>query len=315
MLFKNGIDLYNELSKFLNLATDVVILSPYIKLETLKLLIDSNNPLKAVVVRWEPKDIIQGSSDLEVYTYLKSKGIPLFRNPRLHLKAYVDNYSRCFLTSANISARALNIPNYSNYNYEIGTVVENLEINDRLYFSSIINESILITDQIYTQIKNQLEEIIENNNDDLDFSLVIEAPDKDFLISSLPMSFDVEVLYEVYSSMHADNDVDLNCAIHDITLYNLPLGLNYSDFKSKLAEAFFNQKFIKRFLENIDEAGYIFFGPAKRFIQSNCTDVPIPRMWEITNNIQILYRWIEALGNGKYEIDRPNYSERLRYIG
>jgi hypothetical protein len=314
MLFKNGINLQDELSKFINLATSIVILSPYIKLETLNLLIDSNQEINAVVVRWEPKDLIQGSSDLEVYTYLKAKGIPLFRNARLHLKAYIDNYSKCFLTSANISARALNLPNYSNFNYEIGTIIEHLTIHDRIYFSEIINESTLITEQLYNQIKTQLENISADDNVDLDFKFVIEAPDKDFLISSLPMSFDIEVLYEVYSKMDADNEVDLNCAIHDITLYNLPLGLSYSDFKIKLTESFFSQQFIKRFLDNVDEEGYIYFGPAKRFVQTNCTDVPVPRMWEITNNIQILYRWIAALGTGKYEIDRPNYSERLRLV-
>jgi cell division protein FtsA len=44
------------------------------------------------------------------------------------LKAYLDEYKICFLTSANISSRALNLPPYSNYNYEIGTLVEDLGI-------------------------------------------------------------------------------------------------------------------------------------------------------------------------------------------
>ena len=55
----------------------------------------------------------------------------------------------------------------------------------------------------------------------------------------------------------------------------------------------------------------MYFGEVKAFIHNNCSNVPLPRRWEITENIQILYRWIVKLGNGKYGIDTPNHSERL----
>jgi hypothetical protein len=130
-----------------------LVVCPYIKISTLKALFQDKNNVNSVYVRWEAKDLIGGSSDLEIYPYLKEKSIPLFRNPRIHLKAYLDDYRRCFLTSANISSRALNLPPHDSYNYEIGTIVENLDFQDRLYFSMIENESMLITDTIYLQIK------------------------------------------------------------------------------------------------------------------------------------------------------------------
>ena len=55
----------------------------------------------------------------------------------------------------------------------------------------------------------------------------------------------------------------------------------------------------------------MYFGEVKLFIHNNCSDVPLPRRWEITENIQILYRWIIKLGNGKYAVDKPNHSERI----
>ena len=158
MLLKNGIDLQPKLSEYISNSQNLFIFSAYIKLATLKALIDRQENVKAVFVRWETKDLILGSSDLEIYPYLKEKGITLYRNSRLHLKAYLDEYKNCFLTSANISSRALNLPPYSNYNYEIGTIVENLEIEDRLYFSIIESDSILITDNIYKQLSEQLPE-------------------------------------------------------------------------------------------------------------------------------------------------------------
>lgn len=314
MLFKNGIDLQTKLADYIRNSQSLFIFSPYIKLETLKSLIDDNENVKAVFVRWETKDLILGSSDLEIYPYLKDKGIALYRNSRLHLKAYLDEYQKCFLTSANISSRALNLPQRTNYNYEIGTIVENLDIDDRLYFSIIENDSVLITDSIYKQLSEQLVEKKKEFPDEEEFLLKFEAPDKDFLISALPMTYSVETLYRIYGAKEFINEVELNCSLHDLAIYKIPLGLPSNEFREKLSEAFFNHKFVKNFLDNLEESGEVYFGTAKDWIHRNCADVPTPRKWEITENIQILYRWIVKLGKGKYEVDRPNHSERLYII-
>lgn len=311
LLFKNGINLQPKLSEYISNSRELFIFSPYIKLETLIALIDSSENVKVVFVRWEPKDLILGSSDLEIYPYLKTKGIALYRNSRLHLKAYLDEYKRCFLTSANISSRALNLPPNSNYNYEIGTIVEGLGIEDRFYFSIIESDSILITDNIYKQLNEQLPEKRKEFPDEEDFNFEIEAPDKDFLISSLPMTHSVKTLFRIYEEKEYANETELNCALHDLALYKIPLGLSSTEFRQKLSESFFSNKFVKGFLENLEITNEIYFGTAKEWIHRNCADVPIPRRWEITENIQILYRWLVDLGNGKYGIDRPNYSERL----
>jgi hypothetical protein len=311
MLLKNGIDLHQKLSEYISNSQSLFIFSPYIKIETLKVLINEQSNVKAVFVRWETKDLILGASDLEIYPYLKEKGITLFRNSRLHLKAYLDEYKRCFLTSANISSRALNVPEYLKYNYEIGTVVENLEIEDRLYFSIIENESILITDNIYKQICDQLPDKKKEFPDEEDFDLIFQSPDKDFLISSLPMTYSIDTLCRIYEDKEFINEVELNCALHDLAIYKIPLGLSSYEFRDKLMKAFHSHPFIRRFLDNLNATNEIYFGMAKDWVHKNCADVPTPRKWEITENIQILYRWIVKLGDGKYEIDKPNHSERL----
>jgi hypothetical protein len=311
MFLKNGIDLQPKLSEYISSSQTLFIFSPYIKLETLIALIDGSEKVKAVFVRWETKDLILGSSDLEIYPYLKSKGIALYRNSRLHLKAFLDEYKKCFLTSANISSRALNLPPYSNYNYEIGTLVEDLGIEDRLYFQIIESDSILITDNIYKQLNEQLPVKKKEFPDEEEFHFKFEAPDKDFLISALPMTYSVETLFRIYEDKEFVNDLELNCVLHDLAVYKIPLGLPSTEFREKLTEAFFSHRFVKSFLTNLERTGEVYFGTAKEWIHKNCTDVPTPRKWEITENIQILYKWIVKLGNGKYEVDRPNYSERL----
>lgn len=312
MLFKNGIDLQSKLIEYLNISENLFIYSPYIKLETLKALIDEQNNIKAVFVRWETRDLILGSSDLEIYPFLRDRGIALYRNTRLHLKAYVDDYKKCFLTSANISARALNLPAYPNYNYEIGTLVDDLDIDDRLYLNIIESDSTLITDNIYNQFKEQLPKKKKEFPNEDEFSFKIVAPDKHFLISSLPMTYSVETLYRIYEEKECISDVELNCVLHDLAIYKIPLGLESVKLRQKLKESFFDHPFIKGFLENVDSTGEIYFGSAKEWIHINCVDVPTPRKWEITENIQILYKWIVKLGEGKYYVDRPNHSERLK---
>jgi hypothetical protein len=312
MLLKNGIELLPKLKEYISNSQGLFIFSPYIKLETLKALIEGQENVKAVFVRWETKDLILGASDLEIYPYIKEKGITLYRNSRLHLKAYLDEYKNCFLTSANISSRALNLPPHSNYNYEIGTVVKELGIEDRLYFSIIESDSILITDNIYKQLREQLQEKKNKFPGEEEFHFKFEAPDKNFLISALPMTYSIETLYRIYEDKEFVNDLELNCALHDLALYKIPLGLPSNEFRLKLTEAFFYHSFVKYFLQNLESTGEIYFGAAKDWIHKNCTDVPTPRKWEITENIQILYKWIVKLGNGKYKVDVPgSHSERL----
>jgi hypothetical protein len=309
MVFCNGYDLYSKLLEYVSVSTSLQIFSPYIKLDALKSLVENNSSIHSVVVRWEPKDIVTGASDIEIFPFLYAKGIPLYRNPRLHLKAYLDDSKQCFITSANISSRAFNYPIHQFYNYEIGTVVDHLSVKELLYFQSITAESTLITEYIYEDLIQQIAKS-EFSQESQEF-IIPNNPAREFLISSLPMSFDIDSLYKVYEGYPSTDNTELNCAVHDLALYNIPLGLGRSEFLNALSSSFFSHRFIAIFLQSFEAKGEIYFGSAKDWIHSNCTDVPLPRKWDITVNIQILYRWIVTLGEGKYSVDRPNYSERL----
>ena len=315
MLYKSGVNLSSSVKEFIEGSRDLYIFVPYIKLIPLKELLLNSYNCKAIVVRWEPRDLIFGSSDLEVFQFCKENNIALYRNPRIHLKAYIDNFTKGLIGSANISSRALDLPPSGRYNYELATIVRDLTLEDRLYLNIILNESILITDAIFDQIKSQLPEKKIEFPEEKEFVLNPTIQDKAFLISSLPMSYSVLEMLEIYETGVAENDTKMNCFVHDVALYEITLNEQIELVLTKLKTSFFNHPFIAAFINEVEERGEIYFGEAKKWIHYNCTDVPLPRRWEITVNIQILYRWIVELGDGKYVIDIPgSFSERLKIV-
>ncbi len=313
MMLRNNNGLHDKLIKFIYDCKSLTIIVPYIKLNALKLLLTENSSCNQIVIRWEPKDILAGVSDLEVYDFCKENGISLFWNKRIHLKVYLKNNSSLFLTTANISHRALGIDFNERSNHEVGTIISDISLEDKIYFQSIINESILVNDTIYKNLKSQLDEIEKVEDAPFEFELPSIEEEKHFLISSLPMSKNIETFMTFYFEPNDLNDDDLNCGIHDLVNYNIELGLSKNELRSRLKYSFENHPFIRELLNAVDEKKVVgmYFGEAKAWIQENCTNVPTPRRYELTGNYQIVLEWIATLINDKYTVDRPRHSERI----
>ena len=134
LIIRNGIDLLPRLKSYLQDCHEYTIIVPYIKNPKLLELLEASGDCSQMVVRWEPRDILQGASDLEVFETCRERGITLYRNPRIHLKAYVSDSQRCFMGSPNISERALSDGSSPNYNYELATVIEQIDFETNVYF-------------------------------------------------------------------------------------------------------------------------------------------------------------------------------------
>ena len=179
-----------------------------------------------------------------------------------------------------------------------------------IYFKKILNESVLVNDeiyQIYWDAVRNLKPLPELEEPDI----TIIPKKTEFLISALPMSYDINELFEIYShNFKNESKEKRECAIHDIVLYNIPANLDYPQFRKLLKERFFTSKFIEKLIKFVTIEGR-YFGEVKEWIQSNCEDVPVPSRRDLTGNIQVLYKWIADLGDGAYKVDRPRHSERL----
>lgn len=218
------------------------------------------------------------------------------------------DWQKCILGSSNVSNNGLGIA--SDCNYELNVLQDSIDAKTLFYLRKILADAVLMNDKIYQKYQEtvdnlpeppRLPELFESNT----------ILDTDFLTSSLPMSMDIDKLYDLYTNNFYSNDREaIDCAMHDIALYNVPFGLSKDEFIIHLKKAFHDSKFIKKFLQNINLDG-MYFGQVKAWIQNNCTDVPVPSRRDLTGNIQVLYRWIVELSSGKYLVDRPNYSERI----
>jgi hypothetical protein len=323
MLYRNGENLKDELISYLSNKKSITILSPYIKEKTLREILSSPGlHCEQIIVRWEPKDLAMGASDIEVYSLCKENNIALYINNRIHLKLFTNNFSDAFLGSANISERAIS-NNENNYNYEICSYVDSINRDDRLYLHRIINESIFVTDEIFNTIKSQIPDISPEIKDK-SFKLPSTSNEvSDFLITKLPMIDNPILLWELYSGKSVIKSQEQeNCYCHDIILYQISDNIrDENSFYKKLTTSFFAQPFIKSFLKEIDLSERttrhgevrdgLQFGAVRKWFSYNTTTVPSPRPFELTRNVKILYAWIEYLSNGKYSVSIPGQHSQV----
>jgi hypothetical protein len=294
----------------LSIDNELIIICPYIKVNILDcLLLHCPAKKTTIITTWNLKDFQCGSSDVELYTYCKEKKIYLFINPRIHLKTFIKDYRSCIFGTANISNHGLAL--CDNYNYELATLIGELDRNSVIYFKTILKESVIVNDDVYQMYKaefNKLKPLEEITEPDMKSV----KPRSEFLISALPMSRNIDILYEIYSKDidHIEYGEDLQCAIHDIVLYKIPPHLTKEKFIDFLKKEFFASQFIIKLLDFIKNQQY--FGRVKEWIQQNCEDVPLPSRRDLTGNIQVLYKWIVELSDGKYKVDIPgSHSERI----
>jgi len=310
--------LFDKIKKYLTQADSkkqIFLFVPFIKVSILEKLIEGIENKIIIITDWSKRNLIAGSSELKLYPFCKEKKITLYHNKKLHLKVYSVNLENMILATGNISHRGLMLDG----NLELGTYIEQISIKDRLFLEQIRKNSILINDELYEILERWSKDNPPNPPKDEKFPEVEKTLTKDqFLISALPMTIEVRILQESYDKLNqgksASDDKEINdCVYHDLVNYDIPLGLSHDEFRNMLKKKFFEHPFIQKIDEFIAPEAY--FGNIKEWVQSNCTDVPVPSRREITENVQVLYDWFEKLGDGKYIVDIPGErSQRIRKV-
>jgi hypothetical protein len=313
MLHKSGINLEKGAIDFIINNESITLFSAYIKINELEKINVYKN-IKQIIVRWEIEDLCKGVSDVELYQYCLKNKISLYRNTRLHMKAFWNNGENIVFGSANVTARGLG--SAKKYNYELNGQIESISLQDKIYLNNVIASSEYVTEELFHKIKNLIDEFeiptipypeLPSNKSETD----------SFLISQLPMSLSPDDLYEVAINSQEFNDLEINCAAHDIALYEIDPFQDYSLFKSEIKFKFNKHPFIIALKKHINsqESKSLRYGGVVEWIQSKTTTVPTPRSWDIKKEqiVNILYTWI-CYFDDDYTWDVPgNRSEVIYY--
>jgi len=293
MLSKSTINLRQSAIDFVKNTESITVFSAYIKLNQLNELNELKN-IKRVIIRWEIEDIIKGVSDFEdLYDYCKRNNIALLRNTRIHLKAIWDNQNSVLFGSANVTGKGIGEKG-NNFNYELAGLANPISFDDISYLNFIIQESELVTENLFLEIKNIID-FVELQTFDFPELPTVKKIEDDFLISQLPMTGSPQLLLEILQKPNNFTLDEQLKASHDSAVFsvNIELGLETS---MELLKEMFNQKPIIQRLKTAiieDERNSMGYGTVVRWIQANTTTVPTPISWEIKEDqfLYNLYHW------------------------
>ena len=318
MLFRSGENLESGAIEFIHEHEEITLFTPYLKLEALKR-INEERKIRQIVVRWEISDLCMGVSDPELFNYCQINNVHLLRNTRIHLKTFWNNKDSVYLGSANVSN--IGLGSVGSFNYELNAIQDNISFDDKAYLNEILMKSEHITEKLFDEIMLRVNSV---ELPVMEFpELRTPAPTIDyFLISQLPMTSTPELLYDIYSKKLKASEIEINCAAHDIALYEIPKDLDESAFYKHVKAKFNQHQFIADFKEdvrtykdprdNTDRDASMGFGRVKEWFVENTTTVPVPRRYELTEYVSLLYDWI-VLFDDHFKWHRPVHSQVIYF--
>lgn len=314
MLFRSGDNLDTAAKMYIAENDKITIFSAYIKLDQLEKYNLKGN-IERIVVRWEIEDLVKGVSDFEVlYEYCKQLNIALYRNTRIHLKALWNNENSILFGSANVTGKGMGEIG-TNYNYELAGISNSITFDDISYLNHIIQESALVNDSLFIELKNIVDQIELPR---IDFPKVPTKKklEDEFLLSQLPMTPSPGLLLEILNQPNSFSLDEQLKAAHDKALYDVNIKGNAEDLYSQLKEKFNNKPIIRKLKTDIMESqrNSMGYGQVVRWIQDNTTSVPTPMSWEIKKEqyVNNLYEWICCL-DVCFSCKKPSHSQVICY--
>jgi len=297
-------------------TTDTIsyVFSPYINKDICFSILNSRFHKSTIIITsWAEKNILMGSSSLDLYKLTKRMNWHLFINNNLHLKLYSDSLQSAWIGSANLTRRGLLDGN--NTNIEGLYFIDKLNMEERLNLKKLINESVHVNDKLYEIYKSWLDKQQKINHIVID-ELYIPPDIKEmnyFLTSQLPASKSPSKLWALANNIEGGNTEENKALEHDIILYNILPNKNKDSFLKELNISFFSHPFIRAFINQISEEG-LFFGAASKWLHDKCTTVPTPYRKDIKEHVSIIFQWCNELAPDEYVLSRPHHSQMIQRI-
>jgi hypothetical protein len=290
------------------------VVCPFIKADALEELMTEGSwgAELRIIVRWRAEDLLSGVSDLAVYPFLKSRGVPLYVSSRLHMKLYVCDSNWALGTSANLTQRGLGLGPQDRWNIESGQALM-LTRSDWIVLHQLIQESRLVDDVVYARLQEYVAQHRALNV--IAPPMDVFGPRKIFTLASLPATDSPAQLEEFYfSGAEAAFAPNLaRRAFQDLATYRIRPGLTREAFRVELRAAFEQSPFVNAFIAHLATAGSLRFGAVADWIHDHCEDVPLPYRRDVKEQVRILYDWL-VIFVPRTHWDRPHHSQVLYWM-
>ena len=131
--------LFEEIRNYLKTADpekQIFLYVPYIKTKTLSKLVDGIKNI-TIITTWHMRDLVFGSSEVELYQFCKDHNYTLYVNNKIHLKVYSIALDSAIVATGNISVGGL-----EGGNEECGILVKELSVSEAIIFRDTVSNLI-----------------------------------------------------------------------------------------------------------------------------------------------------------------------------
>ncbi len=269
-----------------------------------------------IVSRWSLQDLISGASSLETYEKISSRGWCFYIYHDLHAKVYLVDDTSLFIGSANLTGPGLSLA--LSGNKEIGVRLSPTP-DDLRSIRGLLGEAVLITPEIYKEIKEVVESEKQNTTP-VKYSLNWPEALQRKLLKEVNRLWVADLLWtsspRVQEDKGDEGDVNDNRFKHDISL----LGMDqYSDSSIPSGEIrhFFRLSKAWEWLHaqlnnSIDKE--LYFGALTKKLHDALLDDPKPYRTDVKTLVNNLIGWIQYIELPEVSIDKPNHSTRLKLL-
>ena len=294
-----------------NCKDEIIVCSAFITMKGIEWFYNNLQNKKVncrVISRWDRGDLLSKVSDIEVYNFCKKMGWSFEIIENLHAKFYLMDQKDLISGSLNLTAKGFGLVPISNK--EFGNYFEAID-EDLININIFLEDAIKITDEIFNEYKKYLEE-----NKDFVIQQLPELPEKikNLKEKKLTKLWVHDFLFNEPENLLNNFNENTEDLIHDRSLLNINSqdDLSLETIKLNFVNLDLYKWFIKQ-IKNKDNKSFS-FGELSALIHNSLFDDPKPYRKEIKNLQANFFKFLEILKFENIKIERPKYSQIIRYI-
>ena len=278
-------------------GSELIIIAPFIKLKTLKKIIDRTRPSVKIIViaRWRIEDLVIGISDIELYKYLKNLNHKFLINDRIHLKVCLSDKKELILGSANITDSGLGLSKINNIE---AVTINSIDPEDLAEVLKIVKTSMTVDDQLFDKIYSQFKKFKMLRNSYIANRIKFEKFDKkiflrsksNIIVNDFPFTFSPSSFIEKYKNKTESLELK-----HDMELFGIKFGLPILDVQKQLKLSFLRCDAFEWERSSIQKE--TLFGKYSEMLHTALIDDPRPYRKVVKNLVNNMFNWTEGFSD------------------